>query len=339
MQKITVKSIFLNLLQLMFIMLFVGIFSQIFGSNNSLTWVCILIGTMMYWYMDIGIDKRQAPFIIVLMFLLTGISNRIALINPILGFVINFITIFLIMYIPSAKPEYKAYIPFILCYIFDQSNQAIGNDFATRMASLFIGGIMVAVIYYFKHRKSEENYNTIQYALKHINITSNRFIIAIKMAIGVSIAMLIGTLFGLKRTMWISMSVMSLTQIDFEHTQKRFISRIISTVIGSFAFALLFQVLIPAKYDVLVTIILNYIYTFIKDYKYQIIFITVNSISSASALFDTSTAIELRIMLIIFGCVLGYVINRINFRKYLVLLKRNLKSKERLKIGKLNYSH
>ena len=30
MQKITVKSIFLNLLQLMFIMLFVGIFSQIF---------------------------------------------------------------------------------------------------------------------------------------------------------------------------------------------------------------------------------------------------------------------------------------------------------------------
>ena len=63
------------------------------------------------------------------------------------------------------------------------------------------------------------------------------------------------------------------------------------------------------------------------------------SLIAPSALFDTSTAIELRIMLIIFGCVLGYAINRINFRKYLVLLKRNLKSKERLKIGKLNYSH
>lgn len=50
----------------------------------------------------------------------------------------------------------------------------------------------------------------------------------------------------------------------------------------------------------IVTIILNYIYTFINDYKYQVIFITVNAISSASALFDTSTAIELRILLIIF---------------------------------------
>ena len=53
MQKITRKSIFSNLLKLVFITLFVGVFSQIFGTNNSLTWVCVLIGTMMYWYMDI----------------------------------------------------------------------------------------------------------------------------------------------------------------------------------------------------------------------------------------------------------------------------------------------
>ena len=79
------------------------------------------------------------------------------------------------------------------------------------------------------------------------------------------------------------------------------------------------------KYDVIVTIILNYIYTFINDYKYQVIFITINAISSASALFDTSTAIELRILLIIFGCVLGYIINKINFRKYFTLLKRKFR--------------
>ena len=48
MQKITRKSIFSNLLKLVFITLFVGVFSQIFGTNNSLTWVCVLIGTMMF---------------------------------------------------------------------------------------------------------------------------------------------------------------------------------------------------------------------------------------------------------------------------------------------------
>lgn len=78
MQKITRKSIFSNLLKLVFITLFVGVFSQIFGTNNSLTWVCVLIGTMMYWYMDIGINIKQAPFVIVLMFLQIGFSNKLA---------------------------------------------------------------------------------------------------------------------------------------------------------------------------------------------------------------------------------------------------------------------
>lgn len=330
MQKITRKSIFSNLLKLVFITLFVGVFSQIFGTNNSLTWVCVLIGTMMYWYMDIGINIKQAPFVIVLMFLQIGFSNKLAQINPVIGLIVNFITIFLIMYIPSAKPEYKAYMPFLLCYIFNQSNPAEGHDFVTRMLSLLIGGVIVSLVYYFKNKNSNKEHDTIKQAFKSMSITSNRFIIALKMAIGVSIAMLIGTLFGVKKTMWISMSVMSLTQIDFSNTQKRFISRIISTIIGSIVFAILFQALVPEKYDVIVTIILNYIYTFINDYKYQVIFITVNAISSASALFDTSTAIELRILLIIFGCVLGYIINKINFRKYFTLLKRKFR-----RMGKL----
>ena len=294
MQKITRKSIFSNLLKLVFITLFVGVFSQIFGTNNSLTWVCVLIGTMMYWYMDIGINIKQAPFVIVLMFLQIGFSNKLAQINPVIGLIVNFITIFLIMYIPSAKPEYKAYMPFILCYIFNQSNPAEGHDFVTRMLSLLIGGVIVSLVYYFKNKNSNKEHDTIKQAFKSMSITSNRFIIALKMAIGVSIAMLIGTLFGVKKTMWISMSVMSLTQIDFSNTQKRFISRIISTIIGSIVFAILFQALVPEKYDVIVTIILNYIYTFINDYKYQVIFITINAISSASAIFDTSTAIELK---------------------------------------------
>ena len=93
MQKITRKSIFSNLLKLVFITLFVGVFSQIFGTNNSLTWVCVLIGTMMYWYMDIGINIKQAPFVIVLMFLQIGFSNKLAQINPVIGLIVNFITI------------------------------------------------------------------------------------------------------------------------------------------------------------------------------------------------------------------------------------------------------
>lgn len=125
MQKITRKSIFSNLLKLVFVTLFVGVFSQIFGTNNSLTWVCVLIGTMMYWYMDIGINIKQAPFVIVLMFLQIGFSNKLAQINPVIGLIVNFITIFLIMYIPSAKSEYKAYMPSFMLLLISQIPQRV----------------------------------------------------------------------------------------------------------------------------------------------------------------------------------------------------------------------
>ena len=315
MKKITIKNICFNFLEVIFIISFVILFSQIFGSINTLTGISILVALMTFWCIDIGINKKQAPFIIVLLFLLTGISNRLAMFNPILGLIINFATTFLITYIPSNKPEYKAHMAFILCFIFNESNPATGQDFLTRMISLLIGSLLVAVVYFFRHRKSDLKYDSIQGHLKNIDITSDRFIVSIKMAIGVSIAMLIGTLLGLKRTMWIAISVMSLTQIDFEQTKIRFKNRIISTILGSIVFVVLFQLLVPDEYDFIASLVLTYIYAFLTDYKYQVILITVNSLSSALALFDASTAIELRIVLIISGCILGYLINKINFKK------------------------
>lgn len=315
MKKITIKNICFNFLKVIIIISFVILFSKIFGSINTLTGISILVALMTFWCIDIGINKKQAPFIIVLLFLLTGISNRLAMFNPILGLIINFATTFLITYIPSNKPEYKAYMAFILCFIFNESNPATGHDFFTRMISLLIGSLLVAVVYFFRHRKSDLKYDSVQGHLKNIDITSDRFIVSIKMAIGVSIAMLIGTLLGLKRTMWIAISVMSLTQIDFEQTKIRFKNRIISTILGSIVFVVLFQLLVPDEYDFIASLVLTYIYAFLTDYKYQVILITVNSLSSALALFDASTAIELRIVLIISGCILGYLINKINFKK------------------------
>ena len=160
--------------------------------------------------------------------------------------------------------------------------------------------------------------------MKDIDITSPRFIISIRMAIGVSIAILIGTLLGLQRTMWISMSVMSLTQLEFETTKERFKHRIVYTLIGAVAFVLLFQVLIPEKYNGLASIILSYIYTFIKDYKHQIIFITVNALSASMLIFDPTEAIGTRILLIISGCMLAMVINKIDLKKPMIAIKERL---------------
>ncbi len=321
MKKVNIKTIFKNLFMIACIIISVSLCSAIFGSNNSLTWVGTIVAIMLYWDLNIGINKRQAPIIIFSLFIFTGIANRVAEINPILGMIINLISIFSITYLLSSKPEYKAYIPLILIYIFDQSNVAVGKDFYTRMISLALGGLITGIVYYFRHRDLKEEFKSIKEQIKGVDITSPRFIISLRMSIGVSIAILIGTLLGIQRTMWISISVMSLTQLEFETTKERFKHRIIYTIIGAVAFVLLFQVLIPEKYDALASIVLSYIYTFIESYKHKMIFITVSALSASMVIFDTTTAIATRIILIILGCMLAILINKIDLQKPMLLIK------------------
>ena len=321
MKKVNIKTIFKNLFMIACIIISVSLCSAIFGSNNSLTWVGTIVAIMLYWDLNIGINKRQAPIIIFSLFIFTGIANRVAEINPILGMIINLISIFSITYLLSAKPEYKAYIPLILIYIFDQSNVAIGKDFYKRMISLALGGVITGIVYYFRHRNVKEEFKNIKEHIKDVDITSPRFIISLKMSIGVSIAILIGTLLGIQRTMWISISVMSLTQLEFETTKERFKHRIIYTIIGAVTFVLLFQVLIPEKYDALASIVLSYIYTFIESYKHKMIFITISALSASMVIFDTTTAIATRIILIILGCILAILINKIDLQKPMLLIK------------------
>ena len=68
MEKISLKKIIINLVKLCSIMAFVMLCSQVSGSNNTYTWISVVIGAMSFWFLDIGIDKKQAPFIIILLF-------------------------------------------------------------------------------------------------------------------------------------------------------------------------------------------------------------------------------------------------------------------------------
>lgn len=323
MKELTWKNVWYNIKFFLFIIVFMGITGFIFGSKQTLIWVAILVSYSMYGKMDLGIHKQQSPWIIIGLFLLIGIANRIAAINIILGIFINFITIFIIMYVPSTKAEQKAYMPFILCYILGQTMPVEGMDFWIRMLCLLIGSIVAAIIYIRGHKDCEEKHATIGEMFHTICFTSDRFILSLKMAIGVTIAMLLGSLFQVQKTLWIACSVMSLTQIDFSHTKKRFFYRILSTLIGAFLFVLLFQYLIPQQYVSIAVLVLGFIYNFVEKYHIQIVFVTISALSSAMILFDNKTAVELRILLVIIGCIIGLLINKLNLKSLFLKLENN----------------
>ena len=139
---------------------------------------------------------------------------------------------------------------------------------------------------------------------------------ALRMAIGLTISMFIGGIFGFVKGMWISATVLSLTQPHYEQTKERIGQRIIGTIIGAILFIILFCFIVPKSMDTIVLLVLSYIYTFIKPYKIQMIFITLNALAAAMILFDASISVPMRIAFVLVGVVIAFIVNKVLYSRF-----------------------
>lgn len=305
------KKVLSKFLIFAFVMLFVMLFTLVFSSDNSYIGVAMITGIMMFKFIDLYIPYKKSPCLIIGLFLLIGVSAWLSQFNPFSGFFINFITIIIFLTLSSADMESKSYMPFILCYIFIQANPVSDDKMPLRMLALFIGSILVSFTYAFFHRKSDYTH-PIHALFKLLHPDTLHFQFIIRMALGEALAMFLGDFFHIPRYMWIALTIMSLTQPFYAKTKERIKHRFIGTIFGSLIFALVFQWLIPSEYLAICFLLLNFIYTFITDYKIQMVFITINSLNAAMILFDTRTSVFLRIVMICSGIFIAHFINNAN---------------------------
>lgn len=309
-QEINAKVLIGKLILLIAIIIFISIFSSIFGSDNTLIGVVIITAILMFSSMNLSLEFKDAILGIIVFFSAMGITSYFIKYHPYIGIVIDFILVFLMTYIFSIDMKKKLYLPFILCYVFLQGSPATDSELPTRVISLFIGGALVAIIYYLTHRKAEEeDRRTIKDMLSNIDIHSLQTNFSLRMAIGITIAIFIGTIFDFTKGMWITSTVLSLTQPYYNDIKEKIGQRLVGTVIGAIIFIILFNFLIPKSLDSIVLLVIGYIYSFIKPYKIQMIFVTLNSLAAAMILFDTSISVPMRIFFVIIGIVIAVLVN------------------------------
>lgn len=309
-QEINVKVLIGKLILLIGIIVFISIFSGIFGSNNTLIGVVIITAILMFSSMNLSLEFKDAILGIVVFFSAMGITSYFVKYHPYIGIVIDFILVFLMTYIFSIDIKKKLYLPFILCYIFLQGSPATDSELPVRVISLFIGGALVAIIYYLTHRKAEEeDRRTIKDMLSNIDIHSLQTNFSLRMAIGITIAIFIGTIFNFTKGMWITSTVLSLTQPYYTDIKEKIGQRLVGTVIGAIIFVILFNFLIPRSLDSIVLLVIGYIYSFIKPYKIQMIFVTLNSLAAAMILFDSTISVPMRIFFVIIGIIIAVLVN------------------------------
>lgn len=329
MKRISKADLISKFVLLIIVVLMISLYSDKFGSENILVGITLITALLMFLKIDIGISMRQAPFVILGLFFLIVLASSILHVDTLTGFLLNCIFIFIMVYLSTERMEAKSYLPFMLCYLFIQGTSVSSEVFWARMASIAICGSLVIVVYYLSHRKKPSPKATVQSILRDIDMGSERFIFAVKLSIGVSLAMFLGSMLDVNKAMWIGLTVFSLTQPAIMDTWARFKVRMIGTIIGMVIFVVLFIYVIPPQYQPLAVLLFGYIYMFAEDYGTQMVFVTINALASAVLLFDPGTILVERIVLIVLGFAIALIVNKVPwqsmFKKGAKLGSTNLK--------------
>ncbi|MGG5460554.1 FUSC family protein [Clostridium sp. B9] len=316
-KKITGKLLISNLILIIAVVAFVTLYTKVFGSANNLIGVCVITAMLMFVGVHLSLKLNEAILTTIGTFVFMGISTQISSINPFLGLVVNFVSIFIISYLVTNKTETKAYLPFMLCYVFIEGTPITWSELPVRLMALLVGGILISLVYYISHRKKDDSdHMNISGMIKSIDKNSLQFNFSLRMAISVSLAMFLGSIMGVEKSMWISLTAMSITQPHYEETKTRVKERFFGTLIGSVIFIVLFGYIFPPEYSTLVLLLLSYVYTFVNEYKIKIIFITMNALGAAMILFNPSESIPMRIAFIAIGIGIALIVNKIIYGWY-----------------------
>ncbi|WP_162270177.1 FUSC family protein [Christensenella timonensis] len=277
------------------------LFLFLFGPQNTLPSVAVVVGLMTFPLIDVKTNHLQFSLAIFLLFPIIGLVSVLSLLNVWLGILCNFGIVLLILLLTTEPQDLKPYVTFLLCYIFSQGSPVSNIDaFFSRMVCLTAGGLAVAAVTYFTWRHKQKD--SVQHSLREqIRISGRHKSFILRMALGLTIAGIIGFALHLKKPMWISIVVFSLTQIDSKESRQRIKYRVIATIIGIFLFLLFCQYLIPQEYIFFFIIFLGYLSTWVKEYKYTQIINTINAINANLVLFDSTTAIGNRFLLLGIG--------------------------------------
>lgn len=169
----------------------------------------------------------------------------------------------------------------------------------------------------------KEHYNLINkieevpnsFKLKHsiesdYKARSAKFSYAVRIAIGITIGAFIMDCFHFREGRWILLTILSLVNPIYEVSKTKTRDRIIATIIGAIIVEILFYVFKGVVEKTLILMISGYISGYMKEYRYNMICVTVSAIGSAAILGDANTLSINRILFVILGAALAILINK-----------------------------
>ena len=309
------------------IVLFVNIFTNIFGTENSLIGVSTVIASLVLLEKNLTHNPLISFVELVATNLLIGILAFIANQNAILGALITFIALSSIGYIFSYNISKRLIIPFGLQYLFIFYAPIEFSALGTRLLSLFTGAVIVMLLQFIAHMKKEKNPETEESLLctegdddhddtkvilfgKELNLHPIRAKYAIRVGLLTAITALVTSYFNLEQGKWIAFTVFSITEFYSEHCKIRSKQRMKGTLIGSLIVVIVFMLIKDTTIRSLVILMAGYFNPFTENYKDATICVTISSVASAALTDDTLHVAIVRIAYVFIGIAISLLANK-----------------------------
>lgn len=310
-RKYTIAFVVKNFLCLLFCMVIVTTFSVVFGTENSIVGVVTVIALMTFRFSHLDFKVGQSTFALLGIFGIFIISPYIVtIVNPILGLIINFISIMTIVILSCHNVmmanQSTLVLSYLLLYGYRVSNV---DNYVNRIFALILGGIIVSTIFYFKHRKMSFK-NSFSEIIRDIDFTTERSKWQLKLSLGISTAILIGELLHIPRVMWIGFSCMSVLQPSKEKMEFRVKTRPIYMILGCIIFGVIYFVL-PEQFRGYMGMIGGFMVGFSATYQWQTSFNCFGALTAAVPMFGIGWAIIIRIVDNFLGAIYSKIFDKI----------------------------
>lgn len=165
----------------------------------------------------------------------------------------------------------------------------------------------------YKFEEIPKNFKIRNLYKKNFRVDSLKFSYAFRLALGITISGFIMDLFHLEEGRWILYTINSLIQPCYEISKQKSKDRIFATIVGTIIVTILFYFMKGTTLRTLIIMLAGYIGGYIKEYRYNMILVTVSAIGSAAIMGNTMILSINRILLVSLGVLIAMILSKFVF--------------------------
>ena len=291
-----------------FAIVFISLLSGVFGSDNTplaVALFCMMLG-IRFVNFEYCIGDSLITLAAVLAILVLAPSAAAAL-PPVFLVPLHFAAFFALLFMTAQRPEMGNGGLYSFAYIYLTGNPVFGEALIRRGLLALVGYLICGAILFAKHREQHKA-TRFHHVMRKFDLSAPVHLWQMRMALGVSLVLTAGQVFGVERFMWMDFACASLlSEYPYSgNTSVRFRQRIVGAVAGSCAFFVLYQVT-PEAFHPLMGPLGGLCLGFCTDYRYKTAMNCFGALTLGTGIYGLQGAVILRIADTLLGVTFGLI--------------------------------